>query len=98
MPTCSTSCWGLLLNGTGTSALDFLCNVAEPTFCQVRECINGFVKPECMLWVCWLPDTTGEYAIAARMVANAAGQVAVCTPMVVLGYFQPDPDPTLALI
>ena len=35
----------------------------------------------------WLPDTKGEYAIAARM-DNAAGQMTVCIPMVMLGYFQ----------
>ena len=35
----------------------------------------------------WLPDTKGEYAIAAGM-DNAAGQMAVCIPMVMLGYFQ----------
>ena len=41
-----------------------------------------------MLFGRWLPDTKGEYAIAARMVDNAAGQMAVCIPMVMLGYFQ----------
>ena len=36
-------------------------------FCQVRECKNGFMKLECMLFgVCWLPDTKGEYAITTR--------------------------------
>ena len=91
MPTCSTSCWGLLLNGTGTSAPDFLYNVAEPTFLSgVWGCKHGFVGHECMLFgVRWLPDTKGEYAIAARMVDNAAGQMTVCIPMVMLGYFQP---------
>ena len=52
------------------------------------------MKHECMLFgVCWLPDTKGEYAIAARMVDNAAGQMAVCIPMVMLGHFQPHPNP-----
>ena len=90
MPTCSTSCWGLLLNGTGTSAPDFLYNVAEPTFLSgVWGCKHGFVGHECILFgVRWLPDTKGEYAIAARMVDNAAGQMTVCIPMVMLGYFQ----------
>ena len=62
-------------------------------FCQVRECKKGFMKLECMLFgLCWLPDTKGEYAIAARMVDNAAGQMTVCIPMVMLGYFQPNPN------
>ena len=66
-------------------------------FCQVRGCKHGFVGHECMLFgVRWLPDTKGEYAIAARMVDNAAGQMAVCIPMVMLGYFQPNPNPNNA--
>ena len=58
-------------------------------FCQVRGCKHGFVGHECMLFGRWLPDTKGEYVIAARMVDNAAGQMTVCIPMVMLGYFQP---------
>ena len=44
-----------------------------------------------MLFGRCLPDTKGEYVIAARMVDNAAGQMTVCIPMVMLGYFQPNP-------
>ena len=47
-----------------------------------------------MLFGRWLPDTKGEYVIAARMVDNAAGQMTVCIPMVMLGYFQPILVPT----
>ena len=47
MPTCSTSCWGLLLNGTGTSAPDFLFNVVDLRFvrCGMHK---WFFKFECI--------------------------------------------------
>ena len=85
-PTCLTSCWGLLLNGTGTSAPDFRRNVADLPFVRCGY-INDFSK-------CIFLEAVGFQTPRGVCHRNswrtARLAMAVYIPMVMLGYFQPD--------